>query len=319
MKERTIIAIPSKNPKITYKSGVLSLGSCFSVHISDKLSALKYAVIQNPCGITFNPASILHTIKRIISPESLLRSELQFNQGLWSHPDFHSSFSHPEQEHYLDNVSKSLNAAQKHLKSCKYVFITLGTCYVYRSVKTGKIVNNCHKLPSSEFSHELLSVANVQELLAESRNLLLDNHKEVGLQFIFTVSPVRHIKNGLAEDKRSKATALLAVQNLVDLHSDCHYFPSYEVMLDDLRDYRYYEADLIHPSPVAIAYIFALFEQTWLDDHDAGLRKELRSITKRLDHKALFPDTEQHQLFLKKLDADIKDITQRHPFLATRF
>lgn len=318
MKDRTKITILSNNHQITYKSGVLSLGSCFSVHISDRLSALKYSVSQNPCGITFNPASIMHTIKRIISPESLLSSELQFHKGLWSHPDFHSSYSHPTKEGLIDNVLKSLNAAKTHLNSCDYVIITLGTSFVYRSLKTGRIVNNCHKLPSADFSHELLSVEDVLKLLSESRKLLSE-YCDKELQFIFTVSPIRHIKNGLAQDKRSKATALLAIQGLAEQHRDCHYFPSYEIMLDDLRDYRYYKEDLIHPSAMAIDYIFERFTESWLDAKDAALRKKISSINSRQNHRALFPETEEHQLFLKNLDEDIKQVVSTHPFLAAKF
>lgn len=319
MKERTQLNITPQEPKISYKSSILSLGSCFSVHISDRLEALKYSILQNPCGITFNPASLYTAIKRTISPDSLLSQELNFHNSLWSHPDFHSAFNHPDKDTYLDNVNRSLNAAKKHLESSNFIFITIGTCFVFRSLKSNNIVNNCHKQPSADFSRELLQVNEVADCLMKSRELLRAHSKRDSVQIILTVSPVRHIKNGLAQDKKSKATALLAIHQLVEQYEDCHYFPAYEIMMDDLRDYRYFKADLIHPSNTAIDYIFEQFDKTWLASADGELRKQITSINKRLAHRPLFPDTEQHQSFEQKLRADIEKIESAFAHLKGKF
>jgi len=317
MKLRTKIEPLDYSFKIAHKDAVLSLGSCFSEHISDKLTYLGYQVLKNPCGITFNPASLLTTIKRVKQPESLHENQLNFHNGLYSHSDFHGSFNSSDPKLFISAATDSLLRAKEALKETKFIFITLGTCWVYRSKKSDLIVNNCHKLPADQFSKELLQLDTVHQLLAEMRAELIAATNS-NLNIIWTVSPVRHVKNGLIHDRKSKSIAILAVHNMVDNFEDCHYFPSYEVVTDDLRDYRFFNSDLIHPTEQGVDYIFNLFEEATLDAEEADVRKRVLSISNRKQHNALFPSSDEHQFFLKKIQEDIKRLIIDYPYLKGR-
>ena len=285
--------------------------------MAQKLSLLKYNLIQNPSGITFNPASLLTTIKSIIEPNSLLQEEFFLNKGLWSHPDFHGSFSHPDLASAHKAAQASLIAAHKALPYISKVFITIGTSHVFRDLNTGKIVNNCHKRSAEQFNKEILTPSAIVDQLHKGLDLIqLQNGK--GIQFVLTVSPIRHIKNGVIEDKLNKSRCLLAVHQVVAERSDSHYFPSYELMMDDLRDYRYYAEDLIHPSSQALDYIFKHLEDNLLTEEDAVLRRRVSQINNQLNHKPLFPDSEAHQKFLVNLDAAILKLKKDYPFMKDR-
>ena len=317
MVTRTQIKIRPSDVKIGYNDPILSLGSCFSAHMADRLNALMYIVSSNPCGITFNPASLLTTVKRVCAPDSLHAEELIYQNGLYSHPDFHSSYNTLLSEDYLIYAKKGLIAASEVLKNAKFIILTIGTSFVFRSIANGKIVNNCHKLPAEAFSRELLAPVEIMETIEELRKIVLEQSDQ-NPHFILTVSPVRHTRNGLVEDRRSKAIASLAIHDIVDKYEDCHYFPSYEIMTDDLRDYRYYKADMIHPSSVAIDYIWDRFCECWLDPEDEDLRKKISGINKRRAHRPLFPDSEQHMQFQKQLNHDVDDLLSQNPFLQGR-
>ncbi len=314
MKTRTRLLPPKYTFKIAHNDPILSLGSCFSVHMSDKLTYLGYQVRNNPCGITFNPASLLTTIKRVKSPDSLHESQLNFHNSLYSHPDLHSSFSKGSADDILKCARASLIEVQQALPKIKYVFITIGTCFVYRAIKTNQIVNNCHKLPAEQFTRELLSLDEVHSLIAQLRQELVTSC-ESQLQLVWTVSPVRHTKNGLVGDRKSKSTALLAVHKLVDEYENCHYFPSYELMIDDLRDYRYYERDMIHPSSLAIDIIFDMVKESSLLADDDPLRSRIKSVKDRLQHRTLFPESDEHKQFLASLAIDKAQLLKEVPYL----
>lgn len=314
MKLRTELEKPQFPFRIGYKSGIFSIGSCFSVHIADRLEGLKYRVMQNPCGITFNPASLLSTIKRVEQPDSLHESQLIFHQGLYSHYDFHGSYNDSDPTSYLSKTKASLHSAQGFLSEAEVIFITIGTCHVYRAAATGEIVNNCHKQPSQNFTHELLQLDEVISMLTE----LADRIRKLStdeIQFVWTVSPVRHTKNGLVKDRQSKSIALLAIDAMVRAQADCHYFPSYEIMTDDLRDYRFYKEDLIHPSDQAVDYIFQVFEESLLSEEEKRLRQKVQSIVSRSQHRPLFPDSKEHQHFTEQLASDKRELQEAYPFL----
>jgi len=314
MKTRTLIDTPVYDFKLNYKETVFSLGSCFSEHIASRLAYLQYNVFNNPCGITFNPASLLTALKTVENPKSLHESQLIKTQGLWAHPDFHGSFNQLSTEAYMDRASEKLYQAQNSLKDASLVIITVGTCYAYRSKDTDRVVNNCHKLPSAHFDLELFDLDTTIEYLTELRETALRVAPH-GVKFLWTVSPVRHIKNGLVRDRRSKSTALLAVHEMVDSYSDSYYFPSYEILVDDLRDYRYYEEDLIHPSKVAVDHVFDIFQESILDPSEGDLRKKIQSIVQRQQHRPLFPESAVHQQFLNKLEEDRVSLKSAYPDL----
>ncbi len=315
---RTTIKPPNYSFRIGYKSKILSLGSCFSEEIASKLGHLKYDVLQNPCGITFNPASILSTIKRVEVPDSLHSDQLIFSQSLYVHQDFHGSFNDIDPNNYLERAKSSLLAAQDHAEEVDVVFITLGTTFVYKRIDSGQIVNNCHKLPAAQFQKELLDLTTVSDLLKEIRERLVSLSSR-NINFIWTVSPVRHTKNGIVDDRKSKSIALLAVHDLVEAHDDCHYFPSYELMTDDLRDYRFYKEDLIHPTKQAVQYIFETFERCLLKEDEKELRQKIQSLVRRQQHRPLFPESEEHKKLLESITRDQKALIDTYPYLNDRW
>ncbi len=317
MKNRTIIEEITLPVQLSYSSVVLSLGSCFSLEIAARLKILGYDILSNPCGITFNPISIATSIKRAIRPKSLLELPLSYKDELWSHPDLHSSYNHTIKDQLLEKAQKTLSLAQEKLKKVDTVILTVGTAWVFQCQSTGMVVNNCHRRPQSDFQRRLLTTTEIKTALSSvMASISKESEKEVS--YILTLSPVRHTRNGLIDDKLSKASCLVAIHELIAEQTHCHYFPSYEIMIDDLRDYRYYKGDLIHPSDQAIQHIYGLFEQSCLRPQEASLRKRIEDINLRQRHKPRFPETAAHQLFTKGLQEDIQRIIKEYPFLADR-
>ncbi len=311
---RTHIEPPSSTHSISYNAGLLSIGSCFSQHIGSRLGALGYKVSSNPAGITFNPISIYHTIKMLVEGNVLPREELIRIGESYGHYDFHSDFSSLSALESLDKINNSITRTRKQLPLVSTVIITVGTAYVYRLLETSRVVNNCHKRPGHLFSRELLDAATVISNLSQTIGLLRA-YCDRELHVILTVSPVRHIKNGLAEDRRSKAILQVAAHEIAENLSGVEYFPSYEIMIDDLRDYRFYKEDMIHPSELAIDYIFDLFENCYLDKNEEEIRRKIRHLNKRRAHRPLLPQSDAHQSFLEKIKRDTENIKKDYPFV----
>ena len=314
MSFRTEIQVPKSDASIRYDSNLLFIGSCFSVEIAQKLSNIKYNVLQNPAGITFNPKSILTTIRACTSGKSLLEKDFFFHNGLWKNSDFHGSYNNPDKSICRQNADKSLSIAHEFINSITHLVITLGSAYVYYDTKSGKPVNNCHKRPSQEFSKRLLTVEEIIQDIGESIDLCR-KRSDHSLRSIITVSPVRHIKDGIIENQRSKARLIEATHAIIDKNSDVEYFPAYELLLDDLRDYRFFGKDLVHPSVEAVDYIYDKFDYAYLDTQDAALRNKLNGICRSLTHKSQFPTTEEHQVFMKQLIIKIEAIMDDYPFI----
>ena len=311
MKLRTKIS-PEVFPfSIQYEDPILFVGSCFSIEIGQKLQKLGYKVFSNPFGITFNSASISSCIRACATSNSLLQDEVFFHNALWAHSDFHTSFSHPYKSVTQNRIKNSISSTYEYLESVKIVAITLGTAFVYEDVKCRQIVNNCHKRPGSDFSRRLLSS---DEIVGHLNNVKsrVDALSDKEVQYIITVSPVRHTKDGIVQNQRSKSTCISAAHDFCDIHDDAFYFPSYEVMMDDLRDYRFYNADLIHPSSMAVDYIYDLFEQTCLDDNEKSIREEVAKIQQARQHKPLFPDSDNHKKFENDLKRRIERLKEKH-------
>lgn len=300
--------------KINYENRVFSIGSCFSVEMANRLKQWQYRVNQNPSGITFNPISIAHTIKSIISPDSLPKVELNCENGIWSHPDFHGSFNSVSQQVVLQNIENSLEESRLFLKSADVIIITLGTAFVFEQKADGKIVNNCHKRQSSLFDRKLLSSDQVFKTLVDLKRGL-DSYCEAPPSIILTVSPVRHVRDGLLANQLSKANCLIAINQFVEQHESCHYFPSYEIMLDDLRDYRFYKDDLIHPNNLALNYIFQKFEEFALSPKEADVRKKVDKINAAMSHRPINPESEAHQKFLLQLEKDTLSLKDTYAWM----
>lgn len=300
--------------RIKYSDTILSLGSCFSVNMAKKMGTLKYNIHQNPSGITFNAASLYSVVKMLQSPNTLHTIDSQQLRGIWSHPDFHSTYNHPNKVQHRQLIEDSLTAASQQAREVSVVLITLGTAYVYRSRATNRIVNNCHKRPSGEFEKELMTIPDIVTALQDIKTTL-DALSSKQIHYVLSISPVRHIKNGLVEDRLSKSLLLVAAHQWVQAHSQAHYFPAYEMLTDELRDYRYYADDLIHPSTRAIDTIFNLFESTLLDPKEVDIRSDVQQLVSKENHRALFPESAAHQRFLAQVAEERRALGERYPFL----
>lgn len=301
--------------RLKYSDRLLSVGSCFSVHTANRLKRLKYRVWSNPFGITFNPASIALCIKRCITANSLLEEEIIYQQGLYKHHDFHGSFNDIDIQAFAKTANRAIEQTNSFLSSVDCVIITLGTAYIFRKRSDKKVVNNCHKVPASDFDRELMSVDRIVDYLSDIINAV-SAFSSGKPRFIFTVSPVRHIRDGLQENQISKSSLLLAVNQVCKDNQSAYYFPSYEIMMDELRDYRFYDRDLIHPSPLATDYIFDRFSRLVLDADEQPIREAIGKIQTSMEHRPLHQQSPDYNEFLRKLKEKIHDLEKRYPQLS---
>lgn len=291
----TKVNVPDFQPRIRYTDPILLAGSCFAEHISNKLERYKYAIVSNPFGILYNPVSLAVSFDRIARLQFYDAAELVQHDGLYHSMDHHGSFSGKYIEAVLEKINTTLQAAHEHLKKSKVVCISPGTSKVYRYSVTSAIAGNCHKIPQSAFTSEQLTLQQCEtafEKIYASVQLLAP-----AANIIWTVSPVRHLKDGLVENQRSKATLILAISDIIRHHPASGYFPAYEIMMDELRDYRYYSRDLVHPSPVAVDIIWEAFCEGYLDAHDLAYHAPIEKIKRAMEHRFLYQDIETIRAF----------------------
>ncbi|MAD96452.1 MAG: GSCFA domain-containing protein [Flavobacteriaceae bacterium] len=298
---------------IDYQSKVFSIGSCFSVNIGNKLSYFKFDILQNPFGILFHPLAIENFIGRSLSNRLYTLEDIQQLNGQFFSFDAHSEMNQLDKFILLEQLNKAVKRGNHQLQKASHILITLGTAWVYRHKTTNQIVANCHKVPQKHFDKELLSIEAIQQSLTKITAAI--HAKNPKAELIFTVSPVRHIKNGVIENNRSKSNLISAVHNVVEHTKSLHYFPSYEIQMDELRDYRFYENDMIHPSNLAIEYIWAIFKSKWIDSKVFSTMTEIDSIQKGLAHKPFQENSEAHQKFKTKLSVKINRIQQQFPYI----
>ncbi|CAL2094974.1 GSCFA family protein [Tenacibaculum sp. 190524A02b] len=284
---------------IQYNSNIVLLGSCFSENISNKLNYFQFQTLQNPYGILFQPKAIEQLITNAINEKEYTDADLFLHNERWHCFEAHSSLSATEKNTLLSNLNTATKTTLKQLKKASHIIITLGTAWVYRLIETDNLVANCHKVPQKKFLKELLSVTDISESLAAIDVLIKSVNKNASI--IYTVSPVRHLKDGFIENQQSKAHLLSAIHSVVEPRKNTFYFPSYEIMMDELRDYRFYKEDMIHPNNIAIDYIWGKFQSVWIDENSQQIMQEVTTIQKGLAHRPFNPDSEQHQAFLKKL------------------
>jgi len=314
MKLQTNISIIEQTDNLLdYHSKILLLGSCFSENIGNKLSYFKFQSKQNPFGILFHPKAIENLISRALKEELYTEKELTFNNERWHCLDAHSSISAADKNVLLKNLNAALIHTKKQLKEATHIFITLGTSWVYRYLETNAIVANCHKIPQKEFSKDLLSVAEVSKTLEQSIALLKSINKTVSVTF--TVSPVRHLKDGFIENTRSKAHLIAAIHTVINSENNTYYFPSYEIVMDELREYRFYKEDMLHPNTTAINYIWEKFVSSWFSREAQDTMQEVETIQRGISHRPFNEKSEQHQQFLRKLDLKKESLLLRFPFL----
>lgn len=302
---RTTVPVQPADNKITYKSFSLLLGSCFTENIGNKLLGYKLPVIVNPFGITYNPLSVKKCLERIISGNPYQLSELNERGRIYFSFDHHSRFSDPDPDICLEKINKSFIAAREKIREAGYLFITFGTSYYYALKSTNSVVSNCHKLPDKEFRRQRLSVASIVE---EYRDLIPKLFKtNPGLKIVFTVSPIRHWKDGAHENQLSKSILLLAIDELSREFDNIDYFPAYELMMDELRDYRFYEEDMLHPNKTAIAFIWKRFLDCYTDKETQKVMAEVDKIQLAREHR---PFNTTSELFAKFVQQQLHKINQ---------
>jgi hypothetical protein len=299
----------TRNP-IDYNSKILLLGSCFSENIGDTLSYFKFQSAQNPFGILFHPKAIEGLISNAIYEKEYLSNDLIFQNERWHCFDAHSSLSASNKSELLENLNRGIQTTKNYLKEASHIMITLGTSWVYRYIETNSYVANCHKIPQKQFSKELLSVASISESLEAIVSLIKSINSAATV--VFTVSPVRHLKDGFVENQRSKSHLIAGIHSVLK-QPNVAYFPSYEIMMDELRDYRFYAEDMLHPNKTAINYIWNRFSKVWISNRAEKTMQEVDRIQKGLQHRSFNPESEQHQQFLQNLEDRINILQKKHP------
>ncbi|MFI3328454.1 MAG: GSCFA domain-containing protein [Rikenellaceae bacterium] len=303
MKLRTEIGSVDLGAKISYDSEVFAIGSCFAERIGSQLRAAKFCAVVNPTGVLFNPASICATLERVASCrfvglEELHPFDVADSSGGWFHYDFHSSLSCATAEQTLERINDTIAMSHEALKRADTVLVTLGTAWIYELADSGSIVANCHKQPARSFVRRRLSV---EEIVSGLERVL--SQYLVGKSVVLTLSPIRHVADGLAENSLSKATLRVAIDEVVRRNiADCRieYFPAYEMLIDDLRDYRFYESDMVHPSPVATQYIYDSFCRATMSDATLQTTERVAQVLRAASHRPQNRAAQQFRDFCTK-------------------
>lgn len=289
------------------------MGSCFTENIGNKMVDLKLPALVNPFGVLYNPVSVRQSLEIILDKRNFEAKDLGFFNDQWFSFYHDTEFSNPDKQECLNTINKRLDYAREHLKSAEYLIITFGTAWVYEYIESGKVVSNCHKIPAKEFNRFKLGVEDIFVQWAKLLNRMEDYNPD--LKIIFTVSPVRHWKDGAVQNQLSKSTLILAIQQLLKIFDNIEYFPAYEIMMDDLRDYRFYADDMLHPSKVAIDYIWEQFSETYFNKETAQIIKEVNKIILAENHRPLNPNTKNHKKFLEDCAYQKELLLKKYPFL----
>lgn len=299
--------VPMKD-RVVYGDKLFFIGSCFAEEIGYKSRGLGFDAVINPFGVLFNPFSIAMALKRL--NEGRLFSSLDVVDvcaGYYTTFWHNTKFWYPSPEQLLSEVNTAMESAIAHFERSKWVFVSLGTSWCYRHKATDRIVANCHKMPGDLFNREKLSVDQTEQLLAD---IVRSNPEK---RFVFTVSPLRHLRDGLHENQLSKAILLLAVDAVCKTCDHADYFPAYEIMLDELRDYRYYKDDLFHPNNIAIEYIWDAFVNFGMDDTVLEPMERVRELKKMLEHKPFYPESDAYRRFVAERDSFAKRLQRDYP------
>ncbi len=306
MKWRTPITIRPGSFFFSYNDSSFLIGSCFSQNIGTRFQRLGFKTQVNPFGTIYNPVSIFEILKRSVHNDEISKEELFKNQSLYRHYDVHSSLAFPDCHRTAYRINEAMTQTRSTLSYASLMIVTLGTAWVHCLKSSGHIVANCHKMPASHFDRKLLSV----DETVESLRLLIDmmralNHK---VKFILTVSPVRHLKDGHIANQRSKATLLLAIHEICKHYDRCDYFPAYEIVMDDLRDYRFFDSDLVHPNSMAVDYIWERFLECHAGEKVRDQIASVDKVLKTLEHRPFHQETGEYKALLTKLDQKMGEL-----------
>lgn len=302
--------IPDKiASSITHQTPVLTIGSCFSDAIGRKLTETKFTTATNPFGTTYNPYAIHKLLRIALHKTAPADQAYLLNNELYHHYDFHSSFSSPEKAVVDSSIRDTIERTHAFLKTAGWIIITYGTAVVYERKDTGEVVANCHKIPAANFMKSTLTEKKILDSFEEFYQDLTEFNPDC--KIILTVSPVRHIKDTLPVNSLSKSILRIACDTIAKKHSNVSYFPAYEIMLDDLRDYRFYKSDMLHPSLEAEEYIWNKFSETLFDSETNTFLKKWKSVYSSLQHKPFHSETTSHQKFLTNLLAELQELKNR--------
>lgn len=298
---------------LRYTDKVLLVGSCFTEHMSARLAQHKFRVLQNPHGILFNPLSVVRSLKQCLEGVPVDEHQLFLLNETWNSWDFHSRFSGTKKQDVLDEMNGSLRTAHHFIRQADWIFLTLGSSYQYFLKEGNRPVSNNHRAPAQWFERQLLGidsmVADLQEVLAQVRMV------NPSVRFLFTISPVRHIRDGVVENNRSKARLIETVHSLCESLSYCHYFPAYELVIDILRDYRFYDIDFVHPNYLATSFVWEQFANTCIDPAAVPVMEQVKDIMTAKAHRPRFEHTDSHRKFLKSYAAKVQQLADSHPYL----
>jgi hypothetical protein len=310
---RTTFAIAEFNPKLSYKSKSIFIGSCFTENIGNYLQELTFPVCLNPTGIIYNPFSICECIYFLLHKKQFTENDLDYFNETWFSFQHHGRYSNPDKNICLERINSELNAASKLISRADFLFITLGTAWIYTHKEKKEVVANCHKLPAAAFVKSMLNAGSIANEFEKTIGDLLKINSSV--KIIFTVSPVRHWNDGAVENQISKSVLITAIHEIILKNKNCSYFPAYELMMDDLRDYRFYAEDMLHPNATAIEYIRDKFVKTCIDHESVVIMNEIKKLVMARNHRPFMMQTEAHSIFRKKQLDKISLLRKKHPFL----
>jgi len=313
---QTKIDIPVSEIRISYEDNIMTLGSCFSENMGNKLKDVYFETDINPFGVLYNPVSIKDSLELLLQNKVFTADDVFENNSLWQSFAHSSRFTGLSEVECLNNINSRLVSSVDFLQKTNVLLITFGTARVFREKKSGRVVSNCHKLPSVNFEQRILTINEIvtvyNDLIARLQSLY------PSLNIIFSVSPIRHWKDGAHENNISKSILLMAIDELQKQHEHVHYFPAYEILLDELRDYRFYASDMLHPSEVAVDYIWSRFTETYFTGQTLQLKKRLEQLVADRVHRPFQPESVEFKKFLEHTEKRKAEILHDFPFLSNR-
>ncbi|MDR2292255.1 MAG: GSCFA domain-containing protein [Prevotellaceae bacterium] len=313
MQLQTEIDIKPFGEKLSHTGKILLLGSCFANSMGERLHDAKFDVCINPSGVIYNPFSIASCIELLIANKEITENDLLQHNGLYYNFCYHTSFSSVEKQSALAKMNNANRQGSEFLKKTKTIIITFGSAIAYKYKKTDTIVANCHKIPACEFEKTVLTIADIAKII----NLSIQKIRAINTEanFIFTVSPVRHLSDGAHANQLSKSRLLVAVDEICKNNRHCQYFPAYEIMMDELRDYRFYADDMLHPSSLAVDCIWQKFSTAAICSESLKLIEEIKKISAAKMHRTFNPDSDEHIKFIKIYFEKTKQLQAKYPFL----
>ncbi len=313
MKLLTPVERPALRPSIGYAHRLMLMGSCFAAHIGARLQEARFRCDANPYGVLYNPLSISAALREMLAGKVYAAADLYPHQGLWHSPMHHGDFSAATPDEALQRINSRLRPASAALPALDFLLLTWGTAWVYEDRETGHVAGNCHKRPETCFLRRRLAVDEIVEDAASLFDALWQQN--ASLQVVLTVSPIRHVRDGLHDNQLSKATLLLAADRLcAAFPGRVFYFPAYELLQDELRDYRFYADDLVHPSPLAVRYVWERFAQWCLSPEAVRLMAEVEDIRKALAHRPIHPESEEYKRFLGQIVLKMERLNGKYPY-----